>query len=75
MNDITRKKSWMRRGWDSNPRYPFGVYTLSRRAPSTTRPPLQLFNHPNRNILNRDAIVLASNNSVKIEKRTEFSKK
>ena len=26
-----------RREWDSNPRYPFGVYTLSRRAPSTTR--------------------------------------
>ncbi len=30
----------MQRGRDSNPRYTFGVYTLSRRAPSTTRPPL-----------------------------------
>jgi hypothetical protein len=31
-----------RSGWDSNPRYAFDVYTLSRRAPSTTRPPLRL---------------------------------
>src|SRR5688572_26676384 len=31
-----------RSGWDSNPRYAFGVYTLSRRAPSTTRPPLRM---------------------------------
>ena len=30
-----------RRGRDSNPRYPFGVYSLSRGAPSTTRPPLR----------------------------------
>ena len=30
-----------RRGWDSNPRYAFDVYTLSRRAPSTARPPLR----------------------------------
>lgn len=30
----------LQRGRDSNPRYAFGVYTLSRRAPSTTRPPL-----------------------------------
>lgn len=29
-----------RRERDSNPRYPFEVYTLSRRAPSTTRTPL-----------------------------------
>ena len=29
-----------RRGRDSNPRYAINVYTLSRRAPSTTRPPL-----------------------------------
>ena len=29
-----------RRGRDSNPRYPFGVHTLSRRAPSTARSPL-----------------------------------
>ena len=31
-----------RRGRDSNPRYAFGVHTLSRRAPSTTRTPLQI---------------------------------
>ncbi|MFM1898292.1 MAG: hypothetical protein RL577_532, partial [Bacteroidota bacterium] len=30
----------LQRGRDSNPRYAFGVYTLSRRAPSTTRTPL-----------------------------------
>ena len=30
-----------RRGRDSNPRYAINVYTLSRRAPSTTRPPLR----------------------------------
>src|SRR3569832_874626 len=29
-----------RRGRDSNPRYAFGVHTLSRRAPSTARTPL-----------------------------------
>ncbi len=29
-----------RRGRDSNPRYTFGVYTLSRRALSTTQTPL-----------------------------------
>ena len=33
------RKAW-RRGRDSNPRY-VAVYTLSRRAPSTTRPPLR----------------------------------
>ena len=33
----------MQRGRDSNPRCPFGAYTLSRRAPSTTRPPLYNF--------------------------------
>src|SRR5690606_18153596 len=32
-----RQKRW-RRGWDSNPRGPFGAYSLSRGAPSTTRP-------------------------------------
>src|SRR5439155_10383056 len=32
--------SW-RSGRDSNPRYGFAVYSLSRRAPSTTRPPLR----------------------------------
>ena len=31
----------LRRDRDSNPGGPFGAYTLSRRAPSTTRPPLQ----------------------------------
>src|SRR5438309_11740625 len=32
-----------RSGRDSNPRYGFAVYSLSRRAPSTTRPPLRIF--------------------------------
>ena len=31
-----------RRGRDSNPRYGVAVYTLSRRAPSTARTPLQI---------------------------------
>src|SRR5690606_3191522 len=31
-----------RRGRDSNPRYAINVYTLSRRAPSTTRTPLRI---------------------------------
>ena len=31
-----------RSGRDSNPRYAFAVYSLSRRAPSTTRPPLRM---------------------------------
>ena len=31
-----------RSGRDSNPGYAFGVYSLSRRAPSTTRPPLRM---------------------------------
>src|SRR4051812_11324819 len=30
------------RGSGSNPRYGFAVYSLSRRAPSTTRPPLRM---------------------------------
>ena len=30
-----------RRGWDSNPREAFDLYSLSRGAPSTTRPPLR----------------------------------
>ena len=36
-----RAKNW-RRERDSNPRYPFGVHTLSRRAPSTARPSLRV---------------------------------
>ncbi len=35
MNGILKEK--MRRRWDSNPRYVYHVYTLSRRAPSATR--------------------------------------
>lgn len=35
------KVQW-RSGRDSNPRYGFAVYSLSRRAPSTTRPPLRM---------------------------------
>jgi hypothetical protein len=34
VNQLTNKK---RRMWDSNPRNAFGVYTLSKRAPSATR--------------------------------------
>ena len=34
-----------RRERDSNPRYAINVYTLSRRAPSTTRPPLRCVNY------------------------------
>ena len=34
---------WWRRDRDSNPRSAFGAYTLSRRAPSTTRPSLLFF--------------------------------
>ena len=32
----------LRRGRDSNPRYPFGVHTLSKRTSSATRAPLRL---------------------------------
>ena len=35
-----KTRDW-RSGRDSNPRYAFDVYSLSRRAPSTTRPPLR----------------------------------
>jgi hypothetical protein len=37
----TQLINW-RRGRDSNPRYTFGVYTLSRRALSTTQTPLRI---------------------------------
>ena len=40
-NDVRTFVPRWRRGRDSNPRYPFGVYSLSRGAPSTTRPPLR----------------------------------
>ena len=39
--NIDALNAW-RSGRDSNPRYGVTVYTLSRRAPSTTRPPLRL---------------------------------
>jgi hypothetical protein len=35
-----RRRVFWRMGWDSNPRYAFDVYALSRRAPSTARPPI-----------------------------------
>ena len=35
-------KTWWRSRRDSNPRYGVAVYTLSRRAPSTTRPLLRM---------------------------------
>src|SRR6184192_3835687 len=38
--EVRSSTNW-RRGWDSNPRY-VAVYTLSKRAPSAARPPLQL---------------------------------
>ena len=38
---VKSEKSNWRRERDSNPRYPFGVCTLSRRVPSTTRPSLR----------------------------------
>lgn len=37
---VDASQKW-RRGRDSNPRYAFDVYSLSRGAPSTTRPPLR----------------------------------
>jgi hypothetical protein len=39
---VRRCKTAWRSGRDSNPRYAFDVYSLSRRAPSTTRPPLRM---------------------------------
>ncbi len=36
---LDTSKVW-RKGWDSNPRY-LAVYSLSRGAPSTSRPPFQ----------------------------------
>ncbi len=42
-----RAKNW-RRERDSNPRYPFEVHTLSRRAPSTARPSLRYRNKLNK---------------------------
>ena len=39
--DPIKTARW-RSGRDSNPRYAFDVYSLSRRAPSTTRPPLRI---------------------------------
>ena len=41
----------MQRGRDSNPRYGYAAYTLSRRAPSTTRPPLFIDGQITKNIL------------------------
>ncbi len=37
---VPRSGPKWRRGWDSNPREAFDLYSLSRGAPSTTRPPL-----------------------------------
>lgn len=39
---LSIRKNFQRSGRDSNPRYAFNVYSLSRRAPSATRPPLQV---------------------------------
>ena len=40
--NVTHSESEWRMGRDSNPRYPFGVHTLSRRARSTTPAPIRL---------------------------------
>src|SRR5699024_702884 len=48
---------WRTEG-DSNPRYAMNVYTLSRRAPSTTRPPV-LFEPANRNACKAKSAILA----------------
>src|SRR5258707_15796345 len=42
-NDENSTNAW-RRGRDSNPRWAFDPYALSRGAPSTTRPPLRTGN-------------------------------
>src|SRR5271156_7173570 len=39
--DDNLRNAW-RRGRDSNPRWAFDPYALSRGAPSTTRPPLRI---------------------------------
>ncbi len=39
LNHMDVLNTWRMR-WDSNPRYAFDVYALSRRAPSTARPPI-----------------------------------
>ncbi len=41
VGDVVYTLLSLRRGRDSNPRNAFGVYTLSRRASSTTRAPLR----------------------------------
>jgi site-specific DNA recombinase len=41
VNSVPTQGLKWRRGWDSNPREPFEPYSLSRGAPSTTRPPLR----------------------------------
>jgi hypothetical protein len=47
-----------RRDRDSNPGYPFGIHTLSRRAPSTTRPPLLLLLATNTGLYSNNATKL-----------------
>ena len=42
VNSVPTQGLKWRSGRDSNPRYGFAVYSLSRRAPSTTRPPLRM---------------------------------
>ncbi len=40
--DSPESRTTWRREWDSNPRYPFEVHALSKRAPSTARPSLRV---------------------------------
>jgi hypothetical protein len=55
-NQLDAEVKW-RRERDSNPRYAFDVNTLSRRAPSTTRPPLR----PTSGVWPGESIVSAGN--------------
>ena len=59
-SNCRRSNSRERREWDSNPRYPFGVHTISSRARSTTPAPLQLIQPPcgSRHSLSRVAAIL-----------------
>ncbi len=72
IRDYQGLTEFVRRRWDSNPRYPFGVYTLSRRAPSTTRTPLLYWKKlgwsktkGHENTKNIDALLLERSKSLK----------
>ena len=55
--EITHSPLLLRREGDSNPRYRFAVFTLSRRASSATPAPLLIFRHAsNRGLQNNKKI-------------------